>query len=133
MSLQFHENGRLKTIPCKLSVFNQLRFADGLRLNQVYPKPQSKPLLTEFGIHHRLESCEGLPGLRILSNFKNISKIALVAISTHLESWGCHLLLGDPTSGCVDDIGCGGTTLQGPRTRSRLVVFELMGKGLWLN
>ena len=94
---------------------------------------ESKPLWTEFGIHHRLESCEGLPGLRILSNFKNISKIALVAISTHLESWGCHLLLGDPTSGCVDDIGCGGTTLQGPRTRSRLVVFELMGKGLWLN
>ena len=60
-------------------------------------------------------------------------KIALVAISTHLESWGWHLLLGDPTSGCVDDIGCGWTTLQGPRTRSRLVVFELMGKGLWLN
>ena len=56
MSLQFHENALLKTIPSKLSVFNQLRFADGLRLNQVYPKPQSKPLLTEFGIHHRLDS-----------------------------------------------------------------------------
>ena len=51
MSLQFHENALLKTIPSKLSVFNQLRFADGLRLNQVYPYPQSKPLLTEFGIY----------------------------------------------------------------------------------
>ena len=60
-------------------------------------------------------------------------KVALVAGSTHLESWGWHLLLGDPTPGCVDDIGCGGTTLQGPRTRSRLVVLQLMGEGLWLD